>query len=462
MQRLLAIAKLTVKAAFRFKLVVVLAILLVGAVVGLPFIIKDDGTARGFTQILLTYTLIAITTLLGFATLWLACGTLARDIEECQIQTVAVKPVARWEIWIGKWLGIMFLNAILLAPASGAVFFLLKWRATRLPPAQYAILTNEVLVARSSARPPLPDINADVQRLLQERLKDPTISAMDRTFVRKQIEEQLKAAYQLVPPSYRRRWEIPLGFAKNFLQDQPLYLRVKFYAAAPPGTAATPQTYDTGWAIGPPETAEVRRMQTSLAAETFHELQVPPNLFDSRGILTVELYNLSDTGLLFPMDEAIEVLYRQGGFGLNFVRGVGIIYCWLGLLAALGLAAASLLSFPVAAFFSLGILLVGLSKKTLTSVVEDGTILGVNHETGLADPHLIDKVAVPALDLLLRVIKLVLGFSPVDALSTGRTISWTVLGLAALQVGLLVGGIISLIGIIIFSRRELGLPQGTV
>src|SRR5512137_810484 len=115
MQPLLAIAWLTLKAAFRFRLFLVVAVLLLGAVVGLPLLIKDDGTARGFTQILLTYTLSTITALLGLSTLWLACGTLARDIEECQIQVLAVKPVARWQIWLGKWLGLMLLNAALLS-----------------------------------------------------------------------------------------------------------------------------------------------------------------------------------------------------------------------------------------------------------------------------------------------------------------------------------------------------------
>src|SRR5881396_1884615 len=105
MQRILAIAFLTVKAAFRYRLVVVLATLLLVSVVALPLIIKHDGSARGFTQILLTYTLSIITALLGFSTLWLACGTLARDVEECQMQMVAVKPIARWEIWVGKWIG---------------------------------------------------------------------------------------------------------------------------------------------------------------------------------------------------------------------------------------------------------------------------------------------------------------------------------------------------------------------
>src|SRR5262245_20144781 len=121
MQRLFAITWLTWKAAFRFKLFLVISVLLLVSVVGLPLLIKDDGTARGFTQILLTYTLSAVSGLLGLSTLWLACGTLARDIEECQMQVVAVKPIARWQIWIGKWVGIISLNAALLALAGGSV-----------------------------------------------------------------------------------------------------------------------------------------------------------------------------------------------------------------------------------------------------------------------------------------------------------------------------------------------------
>src|SRR5438034_9048926 len=132
MQRILAIAFLTVKAAFRYRLVIVLATLLLLAVVALPLVIKHDGTARGFTQILLTYTLSVITALLGFSTLWLACGTLARDVEDCQMQMVAVKPIARWEIWLGKWLGLLMLNAALLAVAGGSVYALLQWGAPRL------------------------------------------------------------------------------------------------------------------------------------------------------------------------------------------------------------------------------------------------------------------------------------------------------------------------------------------
>ena len=133
MQGLLAIVWLTWKAAFRFRLFLVVAALLLASVVGLPLLIKDDGTVRGFTQILLTYTLTTISALLGLSTLWLACGTLARDIEDCQIQMVVVKPIARWQVWVGKWLGIVSLNALLLAISGTSVLCLLYYRADRLP-----------------------------------------------------------------------------------------------------------------------------------------------------------------------------------------------------------------------------------------------------------------------------------------------------------------------------------------
>jgi hypothetical protein len=53
------------------------------------------------------------------------------------------------------------------------------------------------------------------------------------------------------------------------------------------------------------------------------------------------------------------------------------------------------------------------------------------------------------------VFKLVEGFSPIDALSTGRSVSWEMVGLAFAQIVLLLGGIVALFGIVLFTRREL-------
>ncbi len=459
MQSLAAIAFVTLKAAYRFRLVNVLAALLIGVVVVLPSIIRDDGTARGFTQIIITYTLSAITGLLGMTTLWLACGTLAREIEECQIQVLAVKPVPRWKIWLGKWLGIMLLNSLLIGVAGAGVYGLLHKKSSSLPPEEQAILRNEVLVARAGVREEVPDIEKDVEVLLKERLKDAAVASMDRNFVRNQLREQLKARQQLVPPGFARRWTIKLGLAKDFVRDQQLYVRVKFFV--PPDQASTlnPKSYEGMWEIGPPDTQKRARKQVSLAADSFHEFPIPANLYDKDGVLTIDYQNHSETAILFPLEEGIEVLYPESGFTVNFIRGLCVILCWLGLLAALGLTAASFLSFPVAAFLSVGVLIILFSGGTISSVVRDGTIVGLSDEGGPVERSPLDVVAVPMFKGLLHVIQLVQSVSPIDSLSSGRSITWLQLGGAFSQIVLLFGGGLAALGISIFNRRELAIAQ---
>jgi hypothetical protein len=438
----------------------VIAVLLLAAVVGLPVLIKDDGTARGFTQILLTYTLSVITALLGLSTLWLSCGTLARDIEECQIQVVATKPIARWQIWLGKWLGIMSLNAVLLALSGGFVYGLLQWRAGRLPAAEQTVLREQVLVARGSAREPVDNaaIEAETERILQGRLKSSPVEKVDVPEVRRQIREQVRSDFQLVPPGYSRAWQIDLGFAKNSLKGKPLQLRVKFNSAQKSASG----TFLALWQVGVP--GKTRFWQTpvpmSLAPDTFHEFQIPPDLFDAKGVLTILFVNPNDTSLLFPLGEGMEVLYPEGGFALNYVRGLGIIFCWMAALAALGLTAASFLTFPVAAFFSLAVVAMVLSSSTLAEAVAAGTVASGNGETGEMGHTPMDVVLIPVFKGLLTTFNLVRNFSPVDSLSSGRSIPWTVLGLAFGQIVLLLGGIIGGIGIILFNRRELATAQG--
>jgi hypothetical protein len=460
MQRIFAICWLTWKAALRFKLFLVIAVLLILAVVGLPLVIKDDGTAQGFTQIILTYTLSAITALLGLSTLWLSCGTLARDIEECQIQVVATKPIARWQIWLGKWLGIVSLNAALLAISGACVYGLLQWRATKLPADEQKVLRSEILVARGSAKEQNYDaqIDEETERRLQASLKSKPVDKVDLPEARNLIREQVKADFQLVAPGEYRPWRIDLGFAKNYLRDKPLQLRVKFNAANKSSTG----TFLAAWQVGDPNSQKIWQSEPmSLAPDTFHEFQIPANLFDDKGVLTIIFANANNTALLFPLEDGMEVLYPEGGFAMNFARGLGIIFCWMALMAALGLAAASFLSFPVATFFSLAMLTVVLSSGTLAETVENGSVGVGDEEKGIAGHSVADVVLIPMFKGILTIVSLTKNVSPIDLLSTGRAISWGALGMAFAQIVLLLGGFFAVCGIILFNRRELATAQGT-
>jgi hypothetical protein len=458
-RRIFAVAWLTLKAAFRYRLIQILTALLLLAVIGMPAIVKHDGTAQGFTQILLTYSLGSVTLLLGFATLWLACGTLARDVEECQMQMVAVKPIARWEIWLGKWLGLVALNALLLGTSGVAIYGILQWRANLLPPDAIEELRTNILVARGTIREPVDHraIEQEVERLFQERVKDAGVAAMDRTFVRNQIRERVHAQFQLVRPGMGRRWNLDFGTRGAALRDRPLTVRALFYAAQPTRSG----TYHGVWEIGPPEGRRYRPEPMSLADETIHEFLIPPGLIDMQGRLTVDFQNFNETALLFPLEDGLEVLYEQGSFAPNFVRGLTIILCWLALLAAIGLAAASILSFPVAAFVSIAVLIVGFSTGTLRQIVEEGGLAGVDHHVGFVqDPSLFDQLSVQVFGGLLSIINLVQDFSPVDSLSNGRTVGWGEVGRAVLQIVALMAGLFAAIGITLFTRRELATAQG--
>jgi hypothetical protein len=455
MKKILAIVGLTWRSALRYRLFWIMAVLLLGAVVGLPLLLRDDGTAKGLTQILLTYTLSAVATLLGFATLWLSCGTLAKDVEECQMQMVSVKPVARWQIWLGKWLGLLSLNAALLAISGAAIFGLLQWRASRLPADQQKILHNEIFVSRASAREPPLDLSPDVAKYLKQRIKGADLSPAAVAELRREITEELKAAYTEVPPAYQRRWGIDLHTLRDRLRDQPLQLRIKFNTANPNPDAQ----YGTIWIVGPTNSPNRWTINEMLPPDSFQQFPVPANLLDANGFLWVDVANPNETSLSFPMEDGFELLYPESTFGINFVRGIAIIFCWLALLASIGLAAASYLSFPVAAFASLATLLLGLSTGTISAVVEQGTITSYDSAKGGYGHTAVDLVFVPIFSGLLKIIKLVESFSPIDYLSSGRSITWGQLGLAFAQIVLLLSGFFCVLGIILFTRRELATAQ---
>ena len=140
---------------------------------------------------------------------------------------------------------------------------------------------------------------------------------------------------------------------------------------------------------------------------------------------------------------------------------MGILLCWLALLAAIGLAAASYLAFPVAAFVSFSLLVVVFSTGTMNTIIEQGGVRPVNHNTGVIDaPNLFDQGTVAFFKGLRGFIRLASGFSPVEALSTGRSITWGSLLRAVLQIVVLIGGLFAAVGMVILTKRELAVVSG--
>jgi hypothetical protein len=71
------------------------------------------------------------------------------------------------------------------------------------------------------------------------------------------------------------------------------------------------------------------------------------------------------------------------------------------------------------------------------------------------EPTVFDTATVLIFKGLLGVVNMVRGFSPIDSLSTGRSISWWQLIRAILQIVVVMGGLFAAIGMSVFTKREL-------
>jgi ABC-type transport system involved in multi-copper enzyme maturation permease subunit len=140
-----AIVKLTLKSALRSHVFQALLFLLFLGVLLVPNTVKGDGTAYGFIQVSIDYSLWIISVILSMSALWVGCSVMCADIEGGQLHMVVAKPVSRITVFCGKLLGVLILHAILMLIASGAAygFVMLQFSWQKFSPTEKARVEAE-------------------------------------------------------------------------------------------------------------------------------------------------------------------------------------------------------------------------------------------------------------------------------------------------------------------------------
>ena len=95
----------------------------------------------------------------------------------------------------------------------------------------------------------------------------------------------------------------------------------------------------------------------------------------------------------------------------------------------------------------------------MATVVEQGTVTGYDAAKGGYGHTTIDYLVVPFFQGALKVINMVQNFSPIDSLSSGRSIRWSQFGLAVLQIIVILGGIFCVGGIGVPISMPTALPS---
>jgi hypothetical protein len=454
---------LTVKGAVKQKLIVFLAAALLAGVFFLPALIRHDETAVGFTQIILSYTLTLATIILGTVTIWLGCSSISRELEECQMQVLVTKPVARWQIWTGKLLGISVINLILMLFCGVIVYGVLSYKSAELPEDQQQFLREKILVARGSVTEKVPDFQPIIEEEFQTRVREEDIPETEWQAVRQHLRSAIINDYQTVRPGSARLWQLDFSGKQKSLKGRPLFVRLKIQTPDYLQNEEDPNVYPTVWQVGEPTSDGYRVRPMDLPVGVWHEFAIPEDNIQEDGTLYLAVQNMSSTPLFFPVDEPLEVLYRESGFFINYLRGLGILFFWLTLIAILSLTASSFLSFSVASFFCLTALFVFFSRGAVEGVLENNTILGIDYNDSSGPRRyypIVDAVGLPFFQAMKFGLDLVADFSPIESLSNGRSVTWGQFFKAFFQIVMLIGGIIGLFGITIFQRREIATAQG--
>lgn len=452
-QAVLAIVRLTLREAVRSRSLLAVTVLLLAGLVGLPLLIPGDGTATGRVHVMLHYTLRYAVTLLAVGTLWAACASLAVETQDRSLQLLVAKPVRRWEIWLGKWLAIVGLNAGLLAIAGLLLVGALRWitRPAALTPQERQAVQTQILTARKLVRPAEELSSTDLDAHLNELTRAGRLPPGARADQARLLAiAALGREVRTVAPGTSARWSFRLP--PDMQKGQPLTLRLRFHSSRPERVPL-----DGEWRLGPPGAPPVQRVRRGFYPSAAVLVPVPPAAIGADGTITAEFTNLEErmpATAIFDPDDGLQLFVHWGAFEPNLLRALLIVWCELAFLAALGLAAGGLFSLPVAVFVSLAALVVLAFGGYIERVVATG-VFYVPHEGGLPREGPLEAAAKGLYRALHVITGPLVRLDAVNPLVEARYITWSTVGRALVLLVGVYAGVTAAVGLAFFHRREI-------
>ena len=475
-----AVARKMIIEAMHRKIVVVLLVFFVVLMPSLPFVLHTEGSIKSQVQIVFSYALTLAIGLLSLVAIFLATASVCSEIEKKQIHITDSKPLWRWQFLLGKLVGIVVMCAALLFVMAGSVYGLVRYLARER---DYSLLSewevrkmadqrqkvfNEVLVTRTSHTVPLPDVSKQVEKRLEEERESGRIKVyMSEEDARKRLGRYFLMASQSVPPYYAKM------FAVEGLHPQKegfVYVRFKLLDSVRTSTSrrmlsGTWVLYQWRESEEAGQKAKDRRLlpYRSLGgrwkAAGVHEVPIPATAIDDNGVLYLGYRNEENVPVIVDPEFGLEILQQSEEFFANYYRSLIVLLFHIALLAALGLAAGAVFSFPVASLLVFFVFVAGLLGPWFTY------LLG----SRLTDFYTIKdyKTFGPLLDWLTKLFLHTFfaimphfgKYNPVEDLVNGRLVSWAFVASGGAVLFFTRGLICLLAGIYIYTRRELARVQ---
>jgi len=450
------------RSAFRSKVFLTVLTLLGLLIVGIPLTIKGDGTIAGYCRILIDYTLNFVRAILAIATIWAGCASISQEVENKSIQMTMSKPVNALQLWFGKWLGLMTPIFMLVIFSGAIVYGILMWnvRPSQLSDTEQEILRQEILVGRKDEEPREPEgMRERVDAMVKQALAGGSVpSNMSESELRRAARRTFMRHRQTCEPGQSCGWTFTLP-ARD--EAKPITLEYRIASSQIGGVSMSGE-----WIASNPDGEVLHREKTTVKTESENKHSIPGAVAAKGGEIVLVYKNLSQDGtVIFPVDSSPKLLVYAGGFEMNFLRTLLIIFFQLALLGAIAITMGAFFSTPVAAFVSIFALLLVFMNTYIHSMAQKRDYSPTPHHHGAPaeqrdnSPNPVDvfvHYVFVSLDTVMAPLK---SANALQRCSTGRFVGWDLLGRVFLYRVLIYSGVLAAIAALGFSRRELALPQ---
>jgi hypothetical protein len=394
--------------------------------------------------------------LISLATISLAAGAIALDADRRRLDLVVTKPAGRWQIIAGKLLGVLAVDAALLAAVligfAIRVEVIESGRGASAAEAEAA--RERFFTPRRKARAAAPPVDpAALERLVKE-IKESGEAIAEGAPGDPEVEDRARRALSRIRVESGKTMEIRFpGVERGADPDARIFIRAVIHTS-PPRVAPR---FECRW-LSPDPPGELIA-SSSAATGVPYEVAVPASLADA-GSLRIALENPSGanhSAAMIADPRAIEALYPSGRFWPNVLRALAAAFASLFFLASVCLLGSALFTFPTASLLGLFFYITGLGSSFFLDTFTDA----LTRPPGDSTLEAVERALAEFGKLVLRLLPDWAAIDPAERIVGGLAVPPAELAARAGWTVVVQGGIALAVAAFFFRRRELGSRRGS-
>lgn len=387
----------------------------------LPYIVKGDGTAEGFRELYIRYSLNGVFSFVAIALLASAAGALARERAAKRLQLTLVRPVRYTSIALAKGLAYLSVGAFVL----GAAVVILAFKV------DLSVTCNHVL------RPVLPSPREEAKAMYETFMSDPDTPAeakrAKKAVVLRLLENKAIDHYQTIPTNEVVSWSFPPSSANR----SALSVRLRFT-----------NQFDTrdevrGVFTFGEATGVVSNITQAVLTVPLNTCVRDSSAESARQAQTLSFMNGGKNPLMLRPRKDISVLLPADAFAWNLFRAYAVLITILALLIAFGLFLSASLGRPVALFVAIVTLIVGEMSPSVIEQYPDELETNPLDRVGLVMSRAVAEITRP-----------VAALSPLEKLSLDECIETSTLVRSLAVNGVLLPLLLAVLSGFILPRKQ--------